>query len=195
MRTTALIALAGILFFSPAPLVAQGQDSEAIIERHCAEEWSSDNRMRTYCEKQQRSAVRELAQLNESKGGLPEADFNPLLGKCWQEWEGDYRMTAHCLKKQIKSYGEVAGGPSAYGFEPTAQEKETIEQSCSGEWSGDYRMQSYCQEQQMEGLGYVRSDPPQGVSGTAWRNSIGHCEREWPGDYRMQAYCVKQSFE
>lgn len=166
---------------------------EATITAHCRQEWSNDFQMRAYCERQQRSAVQELARLVDSNGGMPEDAFQTAFSGCVRDWPGDYQMMAYCLKQQIKGYSEVARGPIAFGIQPTASERSTIQSHCRREWPDDFQMRSYCEGQQLEGLAFLK-DRPARVSVDTWTRVRSHCRSEWPGDYQMQAYCVRRRF-
>lgn len=169
----------------------EADDTERIITQHCRAEWDSDSRMRAYCERQQRSAVQELARLRRTNGGIPARDFQTALSGCLREWPSDYRMQAYCLNQQIEGHASVTRGPESPGFRPSPTERRTIQTLCRNEWPDDFRMQSHCEEQQTEALAFLK-DRPRGTSSGTWNRVLSQCRREWPGDYRMQAYCVKR---
>ena len=166
---------------------------ETTISRHCQNEWPADYEMRAYCERQQREGVRELDQLVELHGGIPEAAFETALGGCNSDWPEDYQMMAYCLKQQIEGFNEVSRGPQSFGANLTARERNAIQSHCRGEWPNDFQMRSYCEGQQVEGLSFLENRPSS-VSVNMWSRAISVCRADWRDDFQMQAYCVRRHF-
>ena len=178
IRVLALSAVAVLVAFGSA------QTTDEVIRTKCASEWPTDFEMQSYCQRQQRQAVKELQQLRATNGGIPQEAFRTVLQGCVRDWPDDFEMQAYCIRQQIQGYADVSRGPSSPVATLTEEEEATIEQHCSAQWPGDFEMRAYCERQQVDGVAYLRMQSNAGA--------LTACARDWPGDYEMQAYCVRE---
>lgn len=61
--------------------------------------------MRSFCEKQQREAVRTLAM--GKPGDISQDEFASVRNRCAGEWLGDFQMRAYCEKQQFEAIREL----------------------------------------------------------------------------------------
>lgn len=109
------------------------ENTVQIIEQKCAEEWSNDFRMRSYCQKQQQEGIKKLDR------GMPtdiEPDaFRIIRGKCAEEWPRDFMMRAYCESQQYEAYRALQ----------TNSRSEASRARCTQQWPDDYKMRKYCE--------------------------------------------------
>jgi hypothetical protein len=79
--------------------------AEAVIRRHCENEWPDDFSMCAHCIQQQSEAVLKLR--SGQPGDVPEDVFRRIRSKCAMDWPDDYVMRAHCQKEQVAGYRKV----------------------------------------------------------------------------------------
>ena len=95
---TRIVAVVALVLFAGIGLA---QSTDATIRSKCAAEWPGDFEMQSYCQRQQRRAVRELQQLRATNGGIPQEAFRTVLRGCVQDWPNDYEMQAYCVREGL----------------------------------------------------------------------------------------------
>lgn len=139
-------------------LLTVGVQAFAQTDLYCADQWSPDSEMVSYCISQQNKAQNEVFELASYYDLVIEGTIQPkatnndielLLYNCMRDWREpkfdtfDYTMVIYCWKNQIDSYTNIHG---------ERRSSAGLSGYCANEWNSDYEMQEYCLNQQLEAM-------------------------------------------
>jgi hypothetical protein len=78
-------------------------ESGSGIRMKCATDWPDDFRMREYCEKQQRDALRAL----QGRSMNATRDHETIRRKCAADWSDDFKMRDYCERQQLDALSRI----------------------------------------------------------------------------------------
>lgn len=79
--------------------------AEAIIEKHCEEEWPDNYSMRQFCIDEEERAVAALR--TGSPGDIPETIFRQIREKAAADWPSNFSMRLFTEQEEFKSYRKL----------------------------------------------------------------------------------------
>jgi hypothetical protein len=89
----------------PQSLAAPQPSAETVLRAKCESDWPDNFHMRVYCEKQEREAVRKLAQ------GVPmdiPADKTRIVrAKCESDWPNNFHMRVYCQEQEFDAIRQL----------------------------------------------------------------------------------------